>query len=60
MTSTSLAMSQAPFSSTIVDQAEVMIDAVAHDWFRWPAIAARVKELKREKRRQELTRKISK
>jgi hypothetical protein len=30
------------------------IDAVAHDWFRWPPIAARVKELKREKRRQEL------
>jgi hypothetical protein len=29
------------------------IDAVAHDWFRWPPIAARVKELKREKRRQE-------
>ena len=26
------------------------IDAVAHDWFRWPPIAARVKELKREKR----------
>jgi len=36
------------------------IDAVAHDWFRWPPIAARVKELKREKRRQELARKISK
>jgi hypothetical protein len=30
------------------------IDAVAHDWFRWPPIAARLKELKREKRRQEL------
>jgi hypothetical protein len=33
------------------------LDAVAHDWFRWPPIAARVKELKREKRRQELARK---
>jgi hypothetical protein len=28
------------------------LDAAAHDWFRWPPIAARVKELKREKRRQ--------
>ena len=36
------------------------LDAVAHDWFRWPPIAARVKELKREKRRQELARKIAK
>jgi hypothetical protein len=36
------------------------VDAVAHDWFRWPPIAARVKELKREKRRQELAHKISK
>ena len=34
------------------------VDAVAHDWFRWPPIAAR--ELKREKRRQELARKIQK
>ena len=36
------------------------IDAVAHDWFGWPPHAARVKELKREKRRQELARRISK
>ena len=36
------------------------VDAVAHDWFRWPPIAARVKKLKREKRRQELARKIAK
>jgi hypothetical protein len=35
------------------------IDAAAHDWFRWPPFAARVKELKREKRRRELE-KISK
>ena len=35
------------------------LDAVAHDWFRWPPIAARYKELRREKRRQELA-KISK
>jgi len=29
------------------------LDAVAHDWFRWPPIAARVKELKRELRQKE-------
>ena len=25
------------------------LDAVIHDWFRWPPIVARIKELKREK-----------
>jgi hypothetical protein len=25
------------------------IDAVAHDWFRWPPVVARIKELKRER-----------
>jgi len=29
------------------------MDAVAHDYFRWPPIAARVKELKRELRQKE-------
>ena len=29
------------------------LDAVAHYWFRWPPIAARVKELKRELRQKE-------
>jgi hypothetical protein len=29
------------------------LDAAAHDWFRWPPIAARVKELKRELRQKE-------
>jgi hypothetical protein len=28
-------------------------DAMAHDLFRWPPIAARVKELKREQRQKE-------
>jgi hypothetical protein len=28
------------------------IDAAAHDLLRWPPIAARIKEIKREKRRQ--------
>ena len=29
------------------------LDAAAHDWFRWPPFAARVKELKRELRQKE-------
>ena len=29
------------------------MDAAAHDFFRWPPIAARVKELKRELRQKE-------
>jgi hypothetical protein len=28
------------------------IDAVAHDWFRWPPVVARIKELKRERGEQ--------
>ena len=63
MTPISLAKSQAPFSNTIGDQPVVIrydFDAVARDWFRSPRIAARVKELKREKRRQELAREIAK
>jgi hypothetical protein len=31
------------------------IDAVAHDWFRWPPVVARIKELKRERREQRKT-----
>ena len=63
MTPISLAKSQAPFSNTIGDQPVVIrydFDAVARDRFRSPRIAARVKELKREKRRQELAREIAK
>ena len=52
--------SKARSLSTIADLMAYDLDAVAHDWFRWPPVAARVKELKREKRRQELARKISK
>jgi hypothetical protein len=28
------------------------IEAVAHDWFRWPPVVARIKELRRERGEQ--------
>jgi hypothetical protein len=29
------------------------IDAMVHDWFRWPPVVARIKELKRERSEQQ-------
>jgi hypothetical protein len=31
------------------------VEALVHDWFRWPPVVARIKELKRERREQGTT-----